>query len=72
MTPTITRTTTINTIIPVILNDLVLLFAAEFLGVNQFAPLLELPEPEFNGSKLFMNLEFPLVLIYIAFSFFDT
>jgi hypothetical protein len=36
---------------------------AEFLGVNQFVPLAELPESEFNGSRLFMNFEFPLVLI---------
>jgi hypothetical protein len=44
----------------------VFVLEAEFLGVNQFVPLAELPEakdPEFNGSRLFMNFEFPLVLI---------
>jgi hypothetical protein len=41
----------------------VFILVAEFLGVNQFAPLAELPEPEFNGSRLFISFEFPLVLI---------
>jgi hypothetical protein len=67
MTPTMTRTATKKIITPVMAKDLefapVFILVAEFLGVNQFAPLFELPEPEFNGSRLFISFEFPLVLI---------
>jgi len=71
--PTITRTITINTIIPVIpvtpvtgdevvLEEIVLVLDFE----NQLLhfPDLVLVAPEFNGSKLFINFEFPPVLIY--------
>jgi hypothetical protein len=65
-----TRTATKKIITPVMAKDLefapVFVLAAEFFGVNQFAALFELPEakePEFNGSRLFISFEFPLVLI---------